>query len=258
MVRGKRRSLTFAGALLASNVPDARESVAVLPLTEDGTTTAVIEVDKSIDTLVITTSQAGDRASRETLRARSNVAGAVFTLLDVSAPVMVISASTIVALAVTFAVTLATIFLVIITILLSILSGGLGWSRGLDGSGRSRGRLAAEGAGAPVPTLGALRRGKGTRGLVRSTAALSVVPRPVEGTVGVGGWAVGVSGSSIRKTEVLGIPPKNQGSVRSGVCQRRGTYLNWPFPHESPPARTTGRAKTRRAMRAMSDISKER
>jgi len=225
-----------------------------LPLTEDGTTTAVIEVDKSIDTLVITTSQAGDRASRETCRARSNVAGAVFTLLDVSALVMVISAPAIVALAVTF----ATILLVVITILLSILSGSLGWSRRLDGSGRGRGRLAAEGAGAPVPTLGALRRREGTRGLVRGTATLSVVPRPVEGTVGVGGWAVGVSGSSIRKTEVLSIPPKNQGSVHSCVCQRRGTYLNWPFPHESPPARTTGRAKTRRAMRAMSDISKER
>jgi len=176
---------------------------------------------------------------------------------------MVISAPAIVALAITFNVTLAilvTTLLVIITVLLSILSGGLGWSRRLDGSGRGRGRLAAEGAGAPVPTLGALRRRKGTRGLVRSTAALSVVPRPVEGTVCVGGWAGGVSGSSVRKTEVLSIPPKNEGSVHSCVCQRRGTYLNWPFPHESPPppARTTGRAKTRRAMRAMSDISKER
>jgi len=58
-----RARIDFASALLASNVPDAGNCVAVLALTEDGTTTAVIEVAKGINTLVVTTDQARDRAS---------------------------------------------------------------------------------------------------------------------------------------------------------------------------------------------------
>jgi hypothetical protein len=216
VTRVKRQRLTLASALFASNVPDAREGVTVLSLTEGCATAAVVEVDKSINTLVITTSQAGDRASRETLRARSDITGTVFTLLGIDALVAITSVLAIVALAVT------TLILVIITILvLSILSGGLRRSRGLDGSGRSRGRLAAEGAGAPVPTPRTLRRRKSTRGLVRSTAALSRVPRPVEGAVSVSGWAGGALWPSARKAEVLGIPPGNHGSAYSLPRQRR-------------------------------------
>lgn len=137
--RVTKQTLTFASASLASNVPDASEGVAVLPLTEGGTTTTVIKVNKGINTLVITTNQAGDRASRKTFRARSNIAGAVFAFLDIDTLVV----TTTVALAAIIAVTATIAILVIITIF-PILSRGLGRSRRLGGGGSGGRRVAAE------------------------------------------------------------------------------------------------------------------
>jgi len=162
-----RARIDFATALLASDIPDTRDGVAVLALFENGTTTAVVEVDEGINTLVITASQAGDRASRESLRARGNIARAVFALLDISTLVVAVAIATLVVVVATLVVAAA--------IVIVRLSGSLGRSRGLV-VGSSRGRVAAEGTAGPIPTLGALRRRKGTWWLVRRAAASPIVP----------------------------------------------------------------------------------
>lgn len=239
------KRLTFASALLTTNVPNARDDVTVLTLTESGATTTVIEVDKGIDTLVITTDQAGDRASRATLRARGKIAGAEVTLLGINALVVV--------------TVVVPSIVVTPSILVIVAVRSLGWSRRLCGGGRSRGRVATEGSRAPTPALIALRRGEGIRWLVRSTAALPAVPGPMEGAVSVMGWVGGVVRSSVGKTDVLGFPSETGVSAPLSTPSQR-THLNWFLPQSFPPpppppwARTKGIARTRRAMRVMSDI----
>ena len=189
-----RPKLTYAGSLLAPNVPDAGDSVAVLALAESRTTTTVIEVENSVNTLVITTNQASDRASRKALRARGNITGAVLTLLGIDTLVMVV---------VSIPVT------VVVTTTVGVTRG----SRGIVG-GRSRGgRFAAERTRVPAPTLTALGRRLGLRGAVGSTAALDGEPRPLVGAVSVGGWLGRVWRPSIGKTHVFGVPPKNHSSA---------------------------------------------
>jgi len=192
-VRGKsvtfRTRMDFASTLLACDVPNASDGVAVLALPESGTTTTVVEVGKGVDTLVITANQAGDRASRETLRARGNIARAVVTLLGTQALVMITAAVSIMVTLATLAilVALSTLAILVIIAVFIRLSGSMGRSRGLGGGGTAWGRVAAEGAGAPVPVPRALGRWEGMWWLVRSTAALSSEPRPVEGAFSVGG-----------------------------------------------------------------------
>jgi len=186
--------IDFASALVAANVPNTRDSVTVLTLIESGAAAAVVEVDDGIDTFVVTTNQTRDRASRKTLGARSDIAGAVLTLLEVNALVLAIAT-----------IALTAVVLVIVTVLVG-LSGGFRWSRGLGG-GRSRRRLVAtEGTGRPLPVPGTLGGREVLRGLVGSTAALSSVPRPIEGAILVGRWFGGIAGSSLGKTEVFGDP----------------------------------------------------
>lgn len=210
---GVRKPLTFASALLASNVPDAGNCIAVLALTEDGATTAVIEVAKGINTLVVTTDQARDRASGQTLRARRNIARGLLTLLGFHA--LLVALSTLAVTASVIAVPTPSVpTLVTITRLpgrsRELRVGGSGW------------RIATEGSGAPIPTIRALGRRDGIRGLVRSTAALFRVPRPVEGAVGVSGWFGRVARPSLGETAVLCIPPKNQHRLAHPSSPRQG------------------------------------
>ena len=178
-----------------------------------------------------------------------------------------IATATTVSIAITIAVTVAIIVstaiaipaLVIVTVRLprGFVRRGFRRLGGLDGGGSGWGRVAAEGTGVPVPAVGALRRREGIRWLVRSTAALVGVPRPVEGAVSVSGWAGGFAWSSAGKTAVLGGPPKPKLSATFSTSTRK-THLNCPLPQSLPEARTRGTAKTKRAMRAMSDISRDR
>jgi len=193
--------IDFASALFAPNIPNAKDGVAVLALIESGATTAVVEVDNGINTFVVTTNQARDGTSRETLGARRNIAGAVVALLDVAA-----LAVTIVTLVVVLAIFAALAILVVIVTV--GLFRGLGRSRGLGGGRSGWGFVAAEGTGGPVPPARALRRREGIWRLVRSTAALDGEPRPVEGAVSVGGGLGGAVRPSLGKTDALGVPPE--------------------------------------------------
>ena len=209
---GKTRpKLTYAGTLLAPNVPDAGDSVAVLALAESRTTTAVVKVENSVDTLVITTNQASDRASREALRARGNITGTVLTLLSIDTLVAV-------TISVSFSIPVTVVVIVVTTAVRVArrsrgVVGGRGWGR----------RFAAERAGVPAPTLTALGRRLSLRGAVRSTAALYGEPRPLVGAVSVGGWLGRVWRPSAGKTHVFGLPPKNHSSVHAS-----------PVPTERP------------------------
>jgi hypothetical protein len=232
-VRGEnitfRASVDFASTLLAPDVPDSGDGVTVLALTKGGTTATVVEVDKGINTLVITTDQVDDRASRAALRARGNVAGAELTLLDPSTLVVVIAARlsvlviSILAISI-LALSILALSILALSILVVITVGFLGWSGGLGVGvvGAGWGRIAAKGAGAPVPALRALRRWEGLRRLVRSTAALSRVPRPVEGAVNVGGRVSGIAWSSVGKTDVLGGPVEFAPSTAVAVGKDEG------------------------------------
>jgi len=179
--------------LLASDIPNTGNGVAVLALAESGTTTAVVEVNEGVNTFVVTTDQAGDWASRESLGARGDIARAILTLLDISTLVITVAIAT-----------LAISTLVIIAVIVG-LPRGIGWSRGLVGGTGWR-RVAVEGGSSPAPAARALRRRKVW--LVWSTAASSCVPRPVEGAVGVSGWGGRILCSSVGKTHVLGGPPE--------------------------------------------------
>jgi len=176
--------------LLAPNVPNARDGVAVLTLTEGGATTTVVEFNKGIDTLVITTNQASNRTSRETFGARGNAARAEFTLLEADIKTLAMTTTLVVVVA---ALSSLAVILVIVAV---GFSGSLGRSRGLGSCGSGWGFVAAEGTGRPVPALRALGRREGIGWLVRSTAALSGVPRPVERTVSIGRWLGGFAGTS--------------------------------------------------------------
>jgi hypothetical protein len=211
-----RARIDLASALFAPNVPNAWDGVAVLALRKSSATTAVIEVDKGINTLVIATNQTGDRAGRETFRARGNIAGTVFTLLHSNALVVTTTVPVIPVLALA-------LVLVVITVRLS---RSLRWSRGLCCSGRGRGRLATEGASDPTPTIRALGRREGIRWLVRGTASLPGVPRPVEGAVRVSGWAGRFVRPSLRKTEVLRVPLEFTPSTVVPVGENKGDGQN--------------------------------
>lgn len=179
-----RARVDFASALLASNVPDTRNGVTVLALTESGTTTAVVEVNKCINALVITTDQAGNRASGETLRARGNVTRTVLALLSVNA----------------FA------FMALLVVIITGRLSGLRRCGRWLGAGTGWGRVAAERVVGPVPTVTALRRGEITGRLVRSTAAQSRVPRPAAGAVFVGRWTGRIAWTPVGKADVFAVP----------------------------------------------------
>ena len=187
--------------MLAPNIPNARNGIAILALTEDGTTAAVVEVDNGVNAFVFTTGQTRDRASREILRTKGNVTGEATTVLETGALVVM---------------TVAVSIMIIVAITPVAVAGDPRWSRGAGlgrGRGRGRRRVAAEGTGGPLPALVTLRRRESIRWLVRSTAAFSRVPRPVEGAVSVGGRLGGIAGSSLGKTDVLGVPPKTRVST---------------------------------------------
>lgn len=232
-VRGEnvtvRACIDFAGALLAPNVPNARDGVAVLTLTKGSATTTVVEVSEGIDTLIIATNQARDGASRETLRARSNIAGAEFTLLGSDALVVVSAAITIamtVMIVIATFTTLTTLSVLVIIAVFIGLSRGPGRSRGFGGGGTGWGWVATKGARAPIPASATLRRREGIRWLVRSTATLSRVPRPVEGAVGVGRWVGGIPRSPSGKTDVLGVPLELVVSTAITVGENEGNSQN--------------------------------
>lgn len=120
--------------MLASDVPNARDGITVLALTESGASTAVVEVYKGVNALVVATDQAGNRASRETPRTRCNITRTVLALLCGKAFVL--------------------IGFVVIT---GRLSGFTRWSGWVGWVGMGWGRVAAERAVGPVPVVTALR-----------------------------------------------------------------------------------------------------
>lgn len=194
--------IDFASALLTRNVPNARDGVTVLALTKGGATTAVVKVFKGVNAFVVTTDQAGYRASREAFGARGNVTRAVFTLLGVEAFVSFVA---------------PVVLLIVITV--GFTRGGRWVRRG----GRGRGRVAAKSVVGPVPVVAALR-GRGIAGwlLVRSAAAESLVPRPVVGTVLTGRWAGRIPWSSIGKTAVFTTPPELPTPTASSASENEG------------------------------------
>ena len=150
--------------MLTPNVPDARDSVAVLTLAESGTTTTVVEVEKSVNTFVIATHQADDRASRKALRARGKIAGTILTFLD---------NETLVAVAPSVSITVAMVVIIVVVIItMVVFARGTRRSGGLGCGGRGRGRFATERTGVPFPIVSALGGRLIFRGTVRSTAAL--------------------------------------------------------------------------------------
>ena len=189
-IRGGRE-LTFTSALLTSHVPNARNGIAVLALTQSGATTAVVEVDQGINALVVTTNQAGNRASGETFRTRGNVPRAVLAFFSGK----------------------AFVFLGFIIVVTGRLSGFTGGSGRVGWIGVGWGRVAAERAVGPFPVVTALR-GRGVIGwLVRSTTSQSIVPRPTVGAVFAGRWTGIIVWSSGGKTGVFTVPSKSQVST---------------------------------------------
>jgi len=121
-----RARIDFASTLFASNIPNARNGVAVLALTESGTTTAVVEVDKGINTFVVTTNQARNRAGRETFRASGHVARTVLSLLSSEAFVPA-----------TVVVVVTPVVVVVVIVVTGRLSGFARWFRWIGRVGRS-------------------------------------------------------------------------------------------------------------------------
>jgi len=194
--------------LLAFDVPNARDSVTVLALTEGGTTTAVVEVGKGINALVVTTDQAGKRARRETFSARGNVTRTILALLGGKAfvPRLVLVVAVVVVTIVV--VTVVVIPVVVVVVVVVIIPGFIRRSGWVGQVGIGWGRVTAETAIRPLPVSTALR-GSGIIGLeVRGTTPQSVVPRPVIGTVFAGRWIVRTSWSPVGKTAVFGLPPE--------------------------------------------------
>lgn len=189
--------------MLAFDVPNARDSVTVLALTESGTTTAVVEVGKGINALVVTTDQAGKRARRETFSARGNVTRAILALLSDKAfvPRLVLVVTIVV-------VAIVVVAVVVIPVVVVVIPGFIRRSRWVGQVGIGWGRVTAEAAIRPLP-VGTALRGSGIIGLeVRGTTPQSVIPRPVVGTVFAGRWIVRTSWSSVGKTAVFGLPPE--------------------------------------------------
>jgi len=162
--------------LLAFDVPNARDSVTVLALTEGGTTTAVVEVGKGINALVVTTDQAGKRARRETFSARGNVTRTILALLGGKAfvPRLVLVVAVVVVTIVV--VTVVVIPVVVVVVVVVIIPGFIRRSGWVGQVGIGWGRVTAETAIRPLPVSTALR-GSGIIGLeVRGTTPQSVVP----------------------------------------------------------------------------------
>jgi len=185
-VRGKhvtvRARINLASALLASDVPNARDGVAALALTKSSAATAVVEVDKGVNALVVTTDQAGKRASRETFGTRGKNTRTELALLGGKAFVL---------------------WVFVVIIIISRFARWVGW---VGRVGRGRGRVATERVVGPFPTVMALR-GRGVIGwLVRSTTAESVMPRPIAGAIFAGRWIGRVLWTSGGKTAVFTAP----------------------------------------------------
>lgn len=199
--------------MFTSNVPNAGNGVTVLAFTKGGTTATVIEIDKSVHTLIITTDQARDRASGKTLRARSNVARQVVAFLTGEAFVAVSFTSLVITLAVvvtalviTFTITLAVASFVTILVIITVI-GFARRGRWVGRVGRCRIGVTAEGVIGPTPTGTALGRGGVVGRLsVRSTAAEVLMPRPSTGTVFAIGWGIGIRWTSVLETAVFTTP----------------------------------------------------
>ena len=131
--------------MFASNIPNARNCVAVLTLTESGTTTAVVKVDKGVDTFVVAGNQARNGAGRETFRARGQVARTVLSLLISEA----------------FAPTAVVVFVIALVVVVVVVTGfsRFGrWFRWTGGVRRSRWTVAAKRVVGPLPAVVTLRR----------------------------------------------------------------------------------------------------
>lgn len=217
--------IDFASTLFTSNVPNARNGVAVLTFTKTGTTTTVVEVDESVNAFVITTDQTGDGASREALRARSNGTRAELALLNGEAfvpfAVVTIFVSSVVIVVVTVFVSSVAIVVVIITV---FVSGFFRRRRWVGWVGRSRVRVAAEGAVGPTPTRAALgRRGVIARLIVRSAATDVLIPRPSIGAVFAVGWVARLRRTSILETTVFTRPLElTIWAITSSACKNEG------------------------------------
>lgn len=219
--------IDFAGALLASHVPNARNGVAVLALTEGGATTAVVEVVKGVNAFVVTTNQTGNRASRESLGAWSNITRAVLTLLGgkafVAIAVVPVVTLVVVVVIITLVVVVVIVTLPVTFVIVITVSGFTRRGRWVRWVGRGRRRVATERVVGPVPAVAALRRRRIARWLlVRGTTAESMVPRPAVGTVLAGRWAGGIAWSSVGKTAVFTAPPELSASTTSSASENEG------------------------------------
>lgn len=156
--------LTFARALLATNVPSAGNSITILTFTSDSTSTAVIEVRHNVDTFDIL-GETGGSTSSQTLRAKLSGTRAVFTLL-VSAVVSTI-VSTIVSTVIASTV--------IASVSTAVIGGGRRQMCGGGGCVRTT-RAARVSRIRPVPPVVALGGRKLAGRLVRGATAFLRLP----------------------------------------------------------------------------------
>jgi len=179
-------SVNLARALLAANVPNASNRIAVLAFTEEGTATAVVKVRHRVNTFVATAGQRGHCTCRQTLRANTDSAGAKDSLI------------------------VATMSPIMSPVISSTWVGG--GSRGLVGSGggvRTTPTGAARVGGfGPVPAMITLRRWKLMGWLMRDTAAPLYLPGPIGRALAAFRRVNRLRRSSIIKTAALGLPPK--------------------------------------------------
>jgi hypothetical protein len=166
--------------LLAANVPNARNRVTVLSFIEEGTTTAVVKVRHRVNTFIVTTGQRGDSTCYQTLRANTDGAGAELSFI-VATMSSVISSTWV--------------------------GGGSGGLVGRGGGVRATTTgVARVGGFGPIPTVTTLRRWELMGWLMRDTASLLRLPRPVGRALAALGRISRFGWSSIIKTAVLGLP----------------------------------------------------
>jgi len=173
-------SIDFASTLFAANIPNARNSIAVLSFAENCAATTVVKVRHCVDTFIVAAGQGVDSACSQTFRAETKGARAEFSL--VMAAMSSIVSST-----------------------------GVGGSpRWLMGSSGGMGTTATRATGVsgvrPVPTVVTLRRGKLMRRLVRNAASLLGFPRPIAWALVAFRRVLMLRRSSKIKTAILGLP----------------------------------------------------